>query len=113
MKVSFEGIGEMVATFPVTEEVEKGCMVKLDEDGCVSPCVDGEEFIGMAVNSRQGFAGVQFAGMAQVAYSGIAPGCGWVKLSADGNGGVKADENGHEYLVVATDTTAATAVVRL
>ena len=113
MKVSFEGIGEMVATFAVAEDVEKGCMVKLGEDGQVSPCEDGDEFIGMAVNCRQGFAGVQFSGMAQVAYSGTAPGCGWAKLSADGNGGVKADENGHEYLVVATDTTAATAVVRL
>ena len=113
MKVSFEGIGEMVATFAVAEDMEKGCMVKLDEAGCVRPCADGDEFIGMAVNVRQGYAGVQFSGMAQVAYSGAAPVCGWAKLSADGKGGVKADENGHEYLVVATDTTAATAVVRL
>ena len=92
MKVSFEGIGEMVATFPVTEEVEKGCMVKLDDEGQISPCDEGDEFIGMAVNCRQGFAGVQFAGMAQVAYSGDAPGCGWVALSADGNGGVAAED---------------------
>ncbi len=113
MKVSFEGIGEMVATFPVTAPVEKGCVVKLDEAGAVAPCGSGDEFIGVAVNARQGFAGIQFAGLTQVAYTGAAPGCGWVKLTADGNGGVMADEDGRTYLVVAIDTTTATAVVRL
>ena len=113
MKVSFEGIGEMVATFEISGEVAAGDMVKLDEDGKVSACDSDEEFLGVAVTVREGFAGVQFSGMAQVSCDGALK-CGWRALAADGMGGVKAAAaNGREYLVVAVDGTAKTAVVRL
>ena len=137
MKVSFEGIGEMVATFPVKGAVVKGQMVKLTQAGQVSPCQAGDSFCGLAVNVREGFAGVQFAGLAQVSYSGdSAPVCGWNALVADGTGGVsvaeESDESGagtdtqsnagtaaqsggsaREFLIVAVDTAGKTAVVRL
>ena len=113
MKVSFEGIGEMVATFEVSGAVAPGDMVKLSEDGKVSACGDSDEFIGLAVTVREGFAGVQFAGMAQVSCDEALT-CGWKKLAANGKGGVKtAASGGREYLVVAVDSTAKTAVVRL
>ena len=113
MKVSFEGIGEMVATFEVSGTVVPGDMVKLDGDGKVSACGDGDEFVGVAVTVREGCAGVQFAGMAQVSCDGELT-CGWKKLVADGKGGIKtAAASGREYLVVAVDSTAKTAVVRL
>lgn len=113
MKVSFEGIGEMVATFEISGAVAPGDMVKLSEDGKVSACADGDEFIGLAVTVREGFAGVQFAGMAQVSCDEELT-CGWKNLVADSKGGVKAGTaGGREYLVVAVDSTAKTAVVRL
>ena len=113
MKVSFEGIGEMVATVEVSGTVATGDMVKLGEDGKVSTCGDSDEFIGMAVTVREGYAGVQIAGMAQVSCDeGLT--CGWKKLAADSKGGIKtAAASGREYLVVAVDSTAKTAVVRL
>ena len=114
MKVSFEGIGEMVATFEVSGAVAPGDMVKLSEDGKVSACGVGDEFIGVAVTVREGYAGVQFAGMTQVSCDEALK-CGWKVLVANGKGAVKAaaDASGREYLVVAVDNTAKTAVVRL
>ena len=114
MKVSFEGIGEMVATFAVDGTVEPGDMVKLSEDGKVSACGGDDAFVGIAVTVREGFAGVQFAGMTQVSCDEELI-CGWKKLVANGKGGVKvaAATGGREYLVVAVDSTAKTAVVRL
>ena len=113
MKVSFEGIGDMIATFPAADDVVKGWVVKLDEDGQVCACGDGDRFVGTAVNVREGFAGVRLGGLARVGCSGAVPGCGWVKLAADGKGGVKSDSSGQEYLAVAADASAETIVIRL
>ena len=84
----------------------------------LSPCQAGDSFCGLVVNVREGFAGVQFAGLAQVSYSGdSAPVCGWNALVADGTGGVSvaepAAEGAREFLIVAVDTAGKTAVVRL
>ena len=113
MKVSFDGIGEMVATFPATGDLKKCCVVKLDAGGQACACADGDGFAGVSVNVRQGFAGVQIAGLAQVKCSGTVPGCGWVKLAADGAGGVKTAADGREYLVAAANAAAQTIVIRL
>ena len=40
-----------------------------------------------------------------------APAVGWAKLSADGSGGVKADEGGREYLVVRSESNTVTFVL--
>lgn len=121
MKVSFEGIGEMVATLPVSGTVERGQTVKLTSQGAACACSAGNDFIGTAVSVRNGFAGVQVAGLVQVAYSGTAPACGWATLEANGSGGVRVSAagteqtpaTGRDYLVLAVDTAAKTAVVRL
>ena len=111
-KLSFEDIGAVVATCQVEEGVTGGQVVKLTDASQVGPCAAGDKFCGVAMEPRAGLAGVQFKGFVTVSCTGDLT-HGWATLAADGNGGVKADENGHEYLVVATDTTAATAVVRL
>ena len=113
MKVSFDGIGEMTATLPAAESAERGCVVKLDGDGRVCACGDGDSFIGMAVNIRQGFAGVRLGGLVQVKCSGTVPDCGWAMLAADGAGGVKTAPAGREYLVLEADTAAQTIAIRL
>ena len=109
-KVSFEGIGAVVATFACGPEVLDGQVVKLSGNAAVEACTAGERFCGVALSTRDGYAGVQVEGLATVSVTGTV-GPGWSKLSADGNGGVKADTAGTEFLVVAADET--TAVVRL
>ena len=100
MKISYEGIGQWAATFACDNAVA-GQVVKVSENAKVSGCADGEHFGGVVLSvSRDGTAcSVAMGGMQTVSCSGgVVP--GWNNLSADGNGGVKSDENGKSYLVV-------------
>ena len=103
-KVSFEGIGEVIATFYAAGGVEAGQVVKLTEDSTVGPCAAGEEFCGVALSVNGGCAGVQAAGFAAVPCADSTVTVGWGKLTADGSGGVKkagTGDKGREYLVAA------------
>ena len=102
--VSFEGIGQWSATFGCTD-VQEGQVVKIIGSGEVGKCGNGEGFCGV-VNTvgRDGEAcGVVLGGMVSVPYTGGAPALGRTGLSADGEGGVKADGAGEKYLVAAVD----------
>ena len=114
MKVSYEGIGEVVATFQVGAGVKAGPVVKMGDSGKVDGCNVGDRFCGVALAPVQGYGAVQVGGFAAVKYTGDAPAVGFVKLAADGQGGVKVDAaNGGEMLVAAVDGAAGTAVIRL
>lgn len=106
-KIAFEGIGELVATFYADEGVKMGQTVKVSGDSAVGPCTAGEKFCGVAVTEpRGGCVGVQVSGMVQVKCADGGVTVGYVNLTADGNGGVKAagsGDRGSEYLVVADD----------
>lgn len=107
MKVSFNGIGEKPVTF-ISGGAKAGQVVKVSGAGTVAPCGEGDGFDGLALFVEEGCACVRLSGFVSAAYSGTVPGYGRVGLSADGSGGVKADESGREYLVVDTDSTAGT-----
>lgn len=110
-KVSFEGIGEMAATFFTEGEVKGGQVVKISGDSKVKACAAGERFCGVALaDAREGFAAVQTHGFAQVRCADESVTVGYVELTADGTGGVKkvstaagSTDKGQEYLVVADD----------
>ncbi|MCI7474227.1 MAG: hypothetical protein MSB10_11240 [Clostridiales bacterium] len=107
-KISFEGIGEVVATFACGEGVSAGQVVKVTEDGTVGACSASEKFCGVALSAENGYAAVQLGGLVKVPTSGGSITAGWCKLSADGSGGVKKDDSaGVEYLVVRVETDAA------
>lgn len=111
-KVSFEGIGEMVATFYAGESVNAGEVVKISKDSTVGPCANGDRFCGVAVHAKDGCAGVQVKGFATVKCADSTVTVGYVKLGADGNGGVKkVASGGDEYLVVAGDGTGNVTIV--
>lgn len=111
MNVSFEEIGRLTVTFAGVDcKANEVC--KVSANGTVAPCAAGDKFCGVAEGVRGGYAAVQVAGFAEVAYSGAAPALGYVNLCADGNGGVQAG-NGREYLVVTVDENARTAVIKL
>ena len=109
MMVSFEGIGQWSATFACTD-VQKGQVLKVSGSGEVAKCAAGDRFCGV-VNTvgRDGEAcGVVLGGMVTVSYTGSAPAAGWTGLTADGEGGVKADGSGEKYWVAAVDSAAMT-----
>lgn len=117
MSISFEGIGEVIATFQVEEDggVTAGDVVTVTGDGEVGLGISGGQFCGVAVNvAEDGAAGIQIAGLAVVHYTGTAPAVGYDILTADGAGNVMtAAENGFTYLVAAVDEAAKTAVIKL
>ena len=102
MKVCFEDIGHMSATFAV-ESGEGGQPVRICENGTVKACGDGEVFCGVMESLRGGYGGVQLHGFVTLPYSGTAPALGYGSLTADGNGGVKAASGGRNCLVVSVD----------
>jgi len=108
MKVSFEGIGEIVATF-YNGGAKKGAPVKMSSSGEVCSCADGETFAGVAVSVNGDFAAVQIGGYVKMPYSGETPQPGWQHLASDGQGGVKVAQNtGKSYLVLDVDASAGT-----
>jgi len=112
-KVSFEGVGEVAATFHADAAVKAGQVVKLSGSAAVAPCAAGERFCGVAATGcKGGCAGVQTGGFAQVSCADSTVTVGYVSLTADGSGGVKKASGGQEYLVVADDG-AGTIVIKL
>ena len=78
----------------------------------VAQCGAGDGFCGVVLaRARDGGAcTVALGGMVTVSCTS-APAVGWAKLSADGSGGVKADEGGREYLVVRSESNNVTFVL--
>ena len=112
-KISFEGIGQQVATFEAAAGVTAGHVVKMADNGKVSKCSEGDGFCGVALNVRGGCAGVQLRGFVTLKCAGSET-VGYNSLVADGSGGVKkATSGGVNVLVVSVDATAKTCVVFL
>ena len=108
MSVSTNGFGENVLTFKAASGVTAGVPVKISANDTVAVCSAGNIFCGVATEVSGGYAGVQLTGFVALPYSGTAPAVGLSALSADGNGGVKADSSGSKHLVTKVDTTALT-----
>ena len=58
-QVSFEGIGQVLATFQAGEGVVEGHTVRVSGNGMVEPCTDGGSVDGVAVVVKNGCAAVQ------------------------------------------------------
>ena len=121
-KVSFEGIGEIIATFAADSSVKEGQVVKTDGDGKVKSCSAADRICGVVTHVKDGYAAVQIGGVGTLPYSGSGVAAGWVKLVADGTGGVRvaaaangntAAEDSREYLVLSVDTAGKLAAVLL
>ena len=108
MTTNFNGFNEKVLTFECDTNISAGTPVKITANGKVAAAAAGDRFIGTCVYTRCGFAAVQVEGYVSLPYTSTAPTVNFAKLVADGNGGVKADTNGSEVVVVSVDTTAKT-----
>jgi len=114
MEISFEGIGQVAATFAVQDNVEVGMAVAMTGDGTVGLGKAGDAPCGVVLSTKNGMAAVQVSGMACVGYSGTAPTVGWGMIAGDGTGKIKtATANGVTCLVVSVNTADSTAVIKL
>lgn len=112
MNVAFDGIGRVAATL-VVENGRIGAVCKMIHNGSVTACNSGDDFIGVVESYRGGYGSILVEGFTEVDYTGTAPGLGYVKLVADGYGGVKTNDNGRHILVVWVDEDKKTAVIKL
>ena len=110
-KISFEDIGAVVATCQTAATVQGGQMVKMEGNGIVTACNAGDAFCGVAMEPRNGLAGVQFKGFMTVSCTGTLN-VGWATLAADGAGGVKSAASGVSAQVICVNTDG-TAVICL
>lgn len=108
MTTKFNGFNEKVLTFECDSTITAGTPVKLTANGKIAAAAAGDRFIGTCLYTRCGFAAVQVEGYVNLPYTSTAPTVNYAKLVADGNGGVKADANGSEAVVLCVDTNAKT-----
>ena len=113
MKVCFDEIGYMAATFPASTNAKVGQVCMLLSNGTVAPVGENMPFMGVIRQLRDGYATVQLEGFAQAGYSGEAPTLGYCQLASDGVGGTVTNYDGKEYLCVHVDTDAQTVTFKL
>ena len=105
MSISFEGVGQVCATF-LGGSLTEGQVVKMTGNGTVGACEADDLFCGVALCCKDDACTVQVSGLVSVSYSGTAPTVGWTQLAADGKGGVKSASGGRTCLVADVNTTA-------
>lgn len=115
MTYSYEGIGQVVATFMVNEPVAEGQIVKIAATGTVGPCAAGDAFCGkVKVAARDGLGcAVALRGLVTASYSGSTPNLGWCEMASDGSGGVSYKSGAHKYMVVDLNSDAKTVTFML
>jgi hypothetical protein len=112
MNVSYEGIGYLAVTIPAAN-CTAGHVGKVNAAGMADVCLTGEHIDGLVEARENGNARMQIEGFAEIAYTGTQPNAGRVKLSSDGKGGVKHDENGREYLIMYVNEVDSTVIIKL
>ncbi len=101
MDISFNGFNEEVLTFIADSSVTEGALVKMKASGTVEKASDGDGFIGVCLNVRNGYAAVQVEGYVECAFSGTAD-VGSAVLTAASTG-VKSSASGKEYRIIFKD----------
>lgn len=101
MNIKFSGFNENVLTFEYTGTLNKGDLVKMSASAKVTKVSANDDFIGVCLSTRGGYAAVQVQGYAEYAKSGTVN-VGYNKLVA-GSNAVKAAETGIDRLVVYVD----------
>lgn len=114
MDISFEGIGQVAATFAVDGDIQPGMAAVLTADSTVGLGKAGDAPCGVVLGVRDGMAAVQIGGMAKVGYSGTAPAVGMGTIGVDGTGKIKTvTSGGISCLIVSVNTADSTAVIKL
>ena len=110
--ISYEGIGQVVATIEMASNVQPGYVVRIPQNDLVFACKDGDEFIGVALTNDGQYGCVQVKGFATVRYTGSVS-LGWNTLVGDGNGGVRQADSGVRVFITSVDEENGTAVICL
>lgn len=91
MSISYEAIGQVMVTCQADETTVEGQVVKMSGNDTVAACTSGEQICGVAAYvAEDGFVAVHVKGFVTVPCTDSTVTAGYMSLTADGNGGVKA-----------------------
>lgn len=112
MKISFEGYGEMAATFrnDTDSPAAAGKAASMTGNGTVGLCTGGKP-AGIVISADDEYAVVQTGGFVTCAYTGTAPAAGWCSLVGAAGGKVAlagTGVSGLDCLVVEVDSSSET-----
>ena len=113
MELSYEGIGQVVATFAMEEGVEPGMAVALVDNGTVGMCGSGVDLCGKVLAVHGGCCAVQMSGFVKLPFTGESPTTGWNSVAGDGSGGVCVGQGSNNYLIVQVDDDECTIVFKM
>ena len=113
MEFSYEGIGQVVATFAAGEGVEPGMTVAVIDSGTVGIPSGGAELAGKVLAVNGDCCAVQVGGFMELAYTGETPTVGGSTVSCDGQGGIWVGQGSRPCLIVHVDEDKQTAVIKL
>jgi len=106
MNVNFNGYRENVLTFIADSSLtETGVFVKMTNDGTVGKCVNGDNFCGVCVGLRGGYAAVQLTGYVKMPTNSAKISVGYRKLTVGEGGRATVSTSGRETLVVDSTPT--------
>lgn len=103
MNFSYQGIGQVCASFQAEEGLMEGCLCKVTDNGTVGVCAKGDAIHGVAGNVHNGVAAVTLRGFVTVQYTGTAPTVGECKLTAASDSAVQVSDSGRSCLAVSVD----------
>ncbi len=103
MNLKYSGFNENVLTFEYTGTLNPGDLVMITAPAKVQKASANGDFIGVCINTRNGYAAVRVEGYVEFKKSGTVS-VGYQKLVATSDA-VKTAEAGHERLVIYTDAT--------
>ncbi len=111
MNVDFKGFNEQVLTFEADSTVtQKGQWVTISANGKVAQASANSKLVGITVNVRNGYCGVQVCGVVTAAKSGSIE-LGYTQLVYTADGIKKDTTNGKEHLVLAVDDSTVTFIL--
>ena len=113
MSVSFEEIGQTVATFQLESGLAVGQVCKITATGKAGACSKGDDFCGVVLAKNGDYGAVAVRGFVTLPYSGeTAPAVGYCALAADGDGAVaKASTGGRSLLAVSVESGTVTVLL--
>lgn len=104
MNISFDGFEENCLTFAAGEGLEAGELVIPGANGVIEKSGEGDEFCGIALKVKDGYATVQLHGIIRVPCAATVTAPGYYYLVADEDGKVAPADTGLIYRLVLTVT---------
>lgn len=100
----FLGYNSETMTFEHRTKLDlNGKPITLTGNDGISPCNEGDVIFGVVSSQSRSYVSAQISGYVELPFTGDGLSVGYVKIAADGKGGIKASESGKGVWVVKTD----------